>query len=130
VSRNTDIFVSADEPLEEVMSVVEQALGRRFIHEEGSAPYIRIDPDSVYLGRHEFGDDDITWPDGSPVPLQSLYQHWIEVRDTEGDQQRQEELAKKIFEALRAHGQWKAVLIDDMQRIVDSYDPDGSRGSH
>lgn len=125
MSRNTDIFVSADGPVEEVMGVVERALGREFVSEKESAPYIRLDPDAVYFGRHEFGDDDISWPDGTPVPLHSQYRHWIEVRDTEGDHGRQEALGARIFAALRADGRWKAVFIDDMQRIVDSYAPDG-----
>lgn len=122
MSRNTDIFVSAADP-EEIMRVVEQALGRPVTREDGSDPYIRLDPDAVYFGLHEFGDDDITWPDGTPVRLHSQYPNWIEVRDTDGDHERQEQLGGRILDALKAHGTWKAILIDDMQRVMGSWSP-------
>ena len=47
----------------------------------------------------------------------------IEIRDTSGDQQRQQEIASKIFTALESAGRWRAVYIDDMQKVLDSYDP-------
>jgi hypothetical protein len=39
MSRQTFIFVSAR--AQDLMHLVEQAVGGRFIHEEGSDPYIR-----------------------------------------------------------------------------------------
>jgi len=47
----------------------------------------------------------------------------IEIRDTSGDQQRQQEIASKIFAALESAGRWRAVYIDDMQKVLDTYDP-------
>lgn len=47
----------------------------------------------------------------------------IEIRDTSGDQQRQQEIASKIFPALESAGRWRAVYIDDMQKVLDTYDP-------
>ena len=41
MSRQTFIFVSARALNEDLMHLVEQAVGGRFIHEEGSDPYIR-----------------------------------------------------------------------------------------
>ena len=45
------------------------------------------------------------------------------IRDTRGDHQRQLEIANKIFTALKSAGWWRAVYIDDMQKVLDSYDP-------
>ena len=47
----------------------------------------------------------------------------IEIRDTSGDHRRQQEIASKIFTALESAGWWRAVYIDDMQKVPDSYDP-------
>jgi hypothetical protein len=45
----------------------------------------------------------------------------IEFRDTSGDQQRQQAIAGKVFAALESAGRWPAVYIDDMQKVLDSY---------
>ena len=47
----------------------------------------------------------------------------IEIRDTSGDHQRQQKVADKIFTALESAGRWRAVYIDDMQKVLDSYNP-------
>ena len=47
----------------------------------------------------------------------------IEIRDTSGDQQRQQEIVSKIFAVLESAGRWWAVYIDDMQKVLDTYDP-------
>lgn len=47
----------------------------------------------------------------------------IEIRDTTGDHRRQEEVAGKIFDALRAEGRWPVVYIDDMQKVLNHYEP-------
>jgi hypothetical protein len=47
----------------------------------------------------------------------------IETRDTTGDLRRQQEVADKIFDALRAEGRWPVVYIDDMQKVLDRYEP-------
>ena len=123
MSRQTFIFVSARTQDEDLMHLVEQAIGGRFIHEEGSDPYIRVGTVAVYVGRHEFDDDDIAWAEGSDIALRSEYPAMIEIRDTGGDQQRQQEFASKIFTALESAGRWRAVYIDDMQKVLDGYNP-------
>lgn len=105
------------------MRLVEQTLGRQFIREQGSDPYIRVGTVAVYAGTHEFDDDDITWAEGPEIPLHSKFPAMIEVRDTDGDQRRQEAIADKIFAAVRSSGRWPAVYIDDMQKILGRYDP-------
>jgi hypothetical protein len=123
MSRQTFIFVSARAQDENLMHLVEQATGGRFIYEEGSDPYIRVGTVAVYVGGHEFDDDDIAWAEGSDIALRSEYPAMIEIRDTSGDQQRQQEIASKIFTALESAGRWRAVYIDDMQKVLDGYNP-------
>ena len=123
MSRQTFIFVSAPAQDADLMHLIEHALGGQFIRAEGSDPYIRVGTVAVYVGGHEFDDDDIAWPQGSDIPLQSEYAAMIEVRDTGGDLQRQQEIAGDIFAALRSAGRHRAVSIDDMQKILDSYNP-------
>jgi hypothetical protein len=124
MSRQTFIFVSAPAQDADLMHLIEQVLGRQFIREEGSDPYIRVGTVAVYVGGHEFDDDDIAWPQGSDIALQSEYPAMIEVRDTGDDLQRQQEIASDIFAALRSAGRHRAVYIDDMQKILDSYNPE------
>ena len=123
MSRQTFIFVSAQAHDEDLMHLVEQAIGGRFVHEEGSDPYIRVGTVAVYVGGHEFDDDDIAWPDGSGIPLHSSYPAIVEIRDTSGDQQRQQAIGDQLFRALESAGRWPAVRIDDMQKVLNSYPP-------
>jgi hypothetical protein len=125
MSRQTFIFVGAPARDPDLMRLVEQALGGTFRYEEGSDPYIRVGTVAVYAGGHEFDDDDIAWPGGSDIPLRSMYPAMIEFRDTGGDQQRQQATAGKVFAALKSAGCWRAVSIDDMQKVLDSYLPAG-----
>ena len=123
MSRQTFIFVGAAAQNAELTHLIEHALGRPFSREQGSDPYIRVGTVAVYVGGHEFDDDDIAWPEGPEIPLHSNYPTMIEARDTTGDQHRQQEVADKIFAALRSGGRWPIVYIDDMQKVLDHYDP-------
>jgi hypothetical protein len=124
MSRQTFIFVSAPAQDADLMHLIERALGGQFTRAEGSDPYIRVGTVAVYVGGHEFDDDDIAWPQGSDIPLQSEYPAMIEIRDTGGNLQHQQEIAAKIFAALRSTGRYRAVYIDDMQKVLDSYSPE------
>jgi hypothetical protein len=123
MSRQTFIFVGTTARDTDLRPLVEQALGGHFRSEEGSDPYLRVGAVAVYLGGHEFDDDDITWPEGSEIPLHSKFPVMIETRDTSGDHRHQQEVADKIFQALRAEGRWPIVYIDDMQKVMDRYEP-------
>jgi hypothetical protein len=123
MSRQTFIFVGTTARDADLMRLVEQKLGRQFTHEQGSDPYIQAGTAAVYVGRHEFDDDDITSPDGPEIPLHSRFPAMIEVRDTKGDQRRQQEIADEIFAALRSSGRWPVAYIDDMQKVLGYYDP-------
>jgi hypothetical protein len=119
VSRRTYVFVSPDSgSAEAVMGVIENALGRSFIREAGTDPYLRADPLAVYVSGHDFDDGDIDFPDGTPVPLRSGYPNLVDIRDTERDEGRQEEAGGRIYAALTADGSRKAILVDDMQHVL------------
>jgi hypothetical protein len=47
----------------------------------------------------------------------------IEICDTSGNLRYQQEIAGKIFAALRSTGRYRAVYIDDVQKVLDSYSP-------
>jgi hypothetical protein len=125
MSRQTFIFVGTTVRNTDLMRLVEQALGGHFRYEEGSDPYLRVGSVAVYLGGHEFDDDDIAWPEGGDIPLRTGFPVMIETRDTSGDHRRQQEVADKVFDALRTDGRWPVVYIDDMQKVLDRYDPAG-----
>jgi hypothetical protein len=125
MSRQTFIFVGTPAQNPDLIRLVEQALEGTFRYEEGSDPYIRVGTVAVYAGGHEFDDDDIAGMDGSDIPLQSMYPAMIEFRDTGGNQQRQQAIAGKVFAALESAGRWRAVSIDDMQKVLDSFQPAG-----
>ncbi len=123
MSRQTFIFIGTAAQDADLVRLVEQTLGRPFTREQGSDPYIRVGTVAVYVGGHEFDDDDIAWPEGPEVRLRSNFPAMIEVRDTGGDQRRQQTIADEIFAAIRSSAHWPAVYIDDMQKILDRYDP-------
>jgi hypothetical protein len=123
MSRQRLIFVGTTVQDADLIDLVEQTFGLQFTHEEGSDPFIRVRTAAVYLGEHEFDDDDIAWPGGSETPLRSKTRAMIEIRDTSGDHCPQQDIADKIFASLRSEGCWQAVYIDDMQEVLDSIDP-------
>lgn len=82
MSRQTFIFVGAMARDDDLVRMIERTLGASFKHEEGSDPYVRVGSTAVYLGGHEFDDDDIAWPAGSDIPLHSDYPAMLEIRDT------------------------------------------------
>lgn len=106
------------------MSVIEAALGRSFNREPGTDPYLRADPVAVYISGHDFDDGDIDSPDGTPIPLKTAYPYLIDIRDTERDPRHQQDTAARILAAIKADGHASAVLIDDMQHVLDSVNPD------
>jgi hypothetical protein len=51
MSRQTFIFVGALARDDDLMRLIEQALGAPFRHDEGSDPYVRVGSTAVYLCR-------------------------------------------------------------------------------
>jgi hypothetical protein len=125
MSRRTYVFAGPAQSADVLMSVIERALGRPFVREPGGDPYIRADSVSVYVSGHEFEDDDIASPAGTLVPLESEYPLMVDIRDGGRDSGRQEETAARILEAIRDDGRLRAVYIDDMQHVLDTFAPPG-----
>lgn len=119
MSWTSAIFVGSDKP-EPVMATLEEALQQSFVHEEGTDPYLVVGTTAIYVGAHDFEDDDIG---GRWVPLASEYPQFIEIRDPERSLERQQELASRIANVLKEVGRWRFVRVEDMEYIPDSYDP-------
>jgi hypothetical protein len=128
MSRQTFIFVGVLARDDDLIRLIEQELGASFRHEEGSGSFVRVGSTAVYLGAHEFDDDDIAWPGGSDIPLYSGYPAMLEIRDTGGGRQRQQVIGCRLFRALGSAGRWPAVYIDDMQQVLASFRPDDEAG--
>jgi hypothetical protein len=123
LARRTYIFAGPPGSADDLKRVIETVLGLAFTHGPGSDPYIRADPIAVYVSGHDFDDGDIDAADGRPVPLRAAYPNLVDIRDTERDLDRQQDTAERIFAAIKADGRISAVLIDDMQHVLDSSEP-------
>lgn len=125
MSQSTLIFAGPDQPASAVREVIESVLGGSFTFpaQDGEDPYLAHERADVYVGPHDHEDDEIAFPDGSWVPLRTGYPHCVEVRDIDRDIDRQQALAGQIFDALRADGRWRLVYVDDMQAVLDSFQP-------
>jgi len=128
MARRTYVFAGPAGSASIVMTIIEAATGRRFIREPGSDPYVRADTVAVYVSGHDFDNGDIDAPDGTPIALRTDYPHLADIRDTERNQERQHEVAARIFAAIKTDGRISAVYIDDMQRVLDMTEPDPRPG--
>jgi hypothetical protein len=126
MARTTDLFVGTSEPVSEVITALERAFGSSFTFSPDEDPYLPLGSVTLYVGGHHQDDDEIKGPDGAWqwLPLHSAYPHRVELRDLDHDASRQMSAARQVFDALKAAGRWKLVLVDDMQQLLDSYDPD------
>ena len=53
-----------------------------------------------------------------------MYHAMVGIRDTDGDLQRQQAVADRVFAALKSAARWRTVYIDDMHKVLDSYHPE------
>ena len=121
MSHSTDIFVSTDDPREDIVAVLEAGLG---VHaqpasDEGT-PYLLLDEAAVHVGPHDFFD---FYDNDTTIPLETEYPHWIDVRSRQHDIEQQREVGQRVFDLLKQTGRWKLVYLDNFQHVVDSYDP-------
>jgi hypothetical protein len=126
MARTIDLLVGTDEPLKAITTVIEHALGGSFTDPgaDGEPAHLAYDRTDIYAGPHHFDDGDLQALDGTPLDLHSQYPYWVEVRDLDRDQDRQLATSRRLYEALKATGKWKLVLADDMQKVVDTYEPE------
>ena len=123
MARRTYVFAGPADSADVLTSIIEAALGQTIIREPGSDPYVRAGPVAVYVSAHDFDDGDIDAPDGTSVALRTGYPHMADIRDNERNEQRQHEVAARIFSALKADGRLNAIYVDDMQHVVEMTKP-------
>jgi hypothetical protein len=118
------LFVGVDATLTEIRKVIEAAVGASFgVNPEGEL-VVPFGSTRVFLEKdHEFDDQEIQWPDGTWIKLHSEYPYWVEIRDLERDENRQLEVGRYVFRALKTVGRWRLLLIYDMQNLLDQYQP-------
>jgi hypothetical protein len=129
MARRTYIFAGPSGSAGILMTVIEAVLNRSFIREPGTDPHLRADPIAIYLGAHDFDDGDIDAPDETPLALRSSYPFLVDVRDTDRNVGRQQDAAARIFAAIKEDARLRAVLVDDMQHVLDITDPEPQSGS-
>jgi hypothetical protein len=126
MARTSDLFVGTSESADAVIAALEHAFGASFTRPPGEDPYLPLGHVTLYAGGHHQDDEEIKGSDGSWRwrPLRSEYPHRVEVRDLDHDVDRQLAAARQVFDALKATGRWKLALVDNVQRLLDSYEPD------
>ncbi len=110
-----DVFVATDYPVAVVRAVIEAALGNAFqpSQDPEPVPALTIGPTKVFLhDRHPFEDD-------ADFAV-SRYRYWVNVEDSARDQQRQLEIAQRVFDAVKAAG-WPAMLSFGLQGHLAVY---------
>ncbi len=123
MSRPTHLFIGGELSTPDITATIEAAFGATFTVPEDDTPHLIHGNADIYAGTHDFDDDDLRWPDGTTIALRSEYPHHLEVRDTTRDHAHQQELARRAFETLKATGRGKLLYVDNLQHILDSYDP-------
>jgi hypothetical protein len=119
MARRTYVVAGPADSADVLTSIIETALGQAVIREAGGDPYVRADPVAVYLSGHDFDDGDIDAPDGTSVALRTGYPHLADIRDIDRNEQRQHEVAARIYSAIKADGRLNAIYVDDMQHVVE-----------
>ena len=110
-----DIFVATEHPAAVVSAVIEAALGVAFQPSQGPDPV----PALMTGGTKVFFHDSHPFEDDAEFPV-SRYQYWVSVEDSARDEQRQLEIARRVFEAVTAEG-WPAMLSLGLQGNVVIY---------
>lgn len=72
---------------------------------------------------HRFDDETLEWPDGTFIKLRTAYPYRLDIRDVERDEKRQMEVGRRVYRALKDAGHWRVLLVDDMQDLIDHYEP-------
>jgi len=119
MARRTYVFAGPLGSADILTNIIEITLGQASTRAPGSDPYVQADTVVVYISGHDFDNGDIDAPDGTPVDLCTGYPHLADVRDTERNGERQQEVAARIFSAIQADGRLNVVYVDDMQHVVE-----------
>jgi hypothetical protein len=104
-----DVFVSGEPPAEVVRAVIEAALGSAFGLSEDPDPVSALGVGTTKVFFH----DDHPFEDDADFPV-SRYRYWISVEDSARDEERQLDVARQIFDVMKAE-HWPAMLSYGLQ---------------
>lgn len=107
-----DVFVSTEQPAEEVRAVIETELGTAFgaSEEPDPVPALAIGTTEVFFHDSHAFEDDYEF-------AVSRYRYWISVEDSARDEERQLAVAQRVFDAMKAQD-WPAMLSFDLQGSI------------
>jgi hypothetical protein len=113
------VFLAPIRPLteSEVVADLNAALETNFIqHLSDYATYLYSSPGlALDLGTHDFDND--------RDMLFEQYPYVITVRKVGRDPAFQEAAARRLFDALKATGRYRVLLVSDLQTKLDEFDP-------
>lgn len=107
-----DVFIAAVQPAPAVRAAIADALGAAFQPslDPEPVPVLAVGPTKVFFhDSHHFEDD-------ADFPV-SRYRYWVNVQDSGHDENRQLEVARRVFDAARTAG-WPALLSYAVQRSI------------
>lgn len=125
MSESLNIFVDTRRPLDEFIQELDQLLHRSFQCEIDPADnhvMYTFDDDktSIRIYKHEFDNDrDLLYEE---------YPYFIDVRakrrkNWEEAEAWQKELGSQIFEALKKTGEYRLLMVWDLQLFLEKFDP-------
>lgn len=110
-----DVFVATDAPIEALLARLETTFGATVTHASDTGePLLVADTAKLFVTRNDLDSDD-------DFPL-GEFTYWVETRDLDRDLDRQAQTARRAFDTIKAAG-WRALYLHDMQKLVDSYEP-------
>lgn len=112
---NHDVFVSGERPSDVVRTVIEAALGSVFGLSEDPEPVPALAVGTTKVFFH----DDHPFEDDAAFAV-SRYRYWISVEDSARDEERQLDVARQVFDAIKAEN-WPAMLSYGLQGSLAVY---------
>ena len=110
-----DVFVSGEPRADVVRTAIEGALGSVFRLSQDSDPV----PALLVGTTKVFFHDDHPFEDDAGFPV-SRYRYWISVEDSARDEERQLDVARRVFGAAMTEG-WPAMLSYELQGSLAAY---------
>ena len=119
MSSSVSVFVNASEGLDSFAKTMSNLLElplRPDIDGYGRPCYIHRDESlEITVGTHDLENDrDI---------LFDLYRYQIDIRSFQRDEAAQEQYARSVFQKLKETTKYALMLVYDVQRKLDQYDP-------
>jgi hypothetical protein len=117
MSRCIDLFIDAPVPLDELAAALGRLTGVTFVGAvEGSHWVVRDGEAAAELAEHRFGDD------RHLLLTRYRYDLFARVDSDKLADGADAALLRKVFAALRADGRYPALLVFDLQHVLDRAD--------